>query len=173
MVFLFSLLDCCALIFLSVYFVSLVEEGRDHGSFPGLPPGQWAKGGPGGRWQVWGEGAAARARVPSGGVALCLWPACLLSACPGPPGSPRERSLSGRSLRAVGSAAFSGPRQHPCPFVLVGVCASGDSPHPGDDSFQEPAMCFLHVQFFREFLKGVMAEASTECFALPSAVEDL
>lgn len=72
-VFLFSLLDCCALIFLSVYFVSLVEAGRGPCSFPGLPPGMWAEGGPGGRWQVWGEGAAARARVASRGAALNLW----------------------------------------------------------------------------------------------------
>ncbi|GAB1285805.1 Protein cornichon homolog 4 [Apodemus speciosus] len=51
-VFLFSLLDCCALIFLSVYFVSLAEAGCGRRSFPGLPPGQWAEGGPGWRWQV-------------------------------------------------------------------------------------------------------------------------
>ncbi|TKC42492.1 hypothetical protein EI555_001510 [Monodon monoceros] len=48
-VFVFSLLDCCALIFLSVYFVSLPEAG---GGRPGaLHPREQAGGGPG-----WGPG---------------------------------------------------------------------------------------------------------------------
>lgn len=159
-VFLFSLLDCCALIFLSVYFVSLVEAGRGRRSFPGLPPGQWAEGGPGGRWQVGvrgrRRGPGSRAEEPrcaSGGPE----PAPPASSSPAwAAGGPREsEAVQGHSRPAWGFAAFSSPRQHPCPFVLVGVCPSGDSPHPGDDSFQELAVCFLHVQFFRVFERSI------------------
>lgn len=63
--FVFSLLDCCALIFLSVYFVSLPEAG---GGRPGaLHPREQAGGGPGwGPGQVRGSKAGGRwpARVP-------------------------------------------------------------------------------------------------------------
>lgn len=68
-VFLFSLLDCCALIFLSVYFVSLLETGWGRRSSPGLPPGNEQRAGPAGagRCGVRGRrrGPGSRAEEPS------------------------------------------------------------------------------------------------------------
>lgn len=111
MVFVFSLLDCCALIFLSVYFVSLPETG---GGRPGaLRPRDRAGVGP-----VWGPGQGRgnegggrrRARVP--------WVLALLEASPGWRRDPvaQLRPSPGGSERALleapgpGLPAASAPR---------------------------------------------------------------
>lgn len=100
MVFVFSLLDCCALIFLSVYFVSLPEtgggrpgalRGRDRAQAgPGWEPGQVCDsergGGRGPPGQVW------RARA-GGGPSLHLSAQAAGRPAPGGPSGP----LSGRA----------------------------------------------------------------------------
>ena len=132
--FIFSLLDCCALIFLSVYFVSLPETG---GGRPGaLRPRDRAGAGP-----VWGpgqgrgneEGGRRRARVP--------WVLARLEASPGwrrapvaqlrpSPGGPSQPYS--RSARARPAHCFCLPRR-PDPLCHAPALALGFSLWPSGE----------------------------------------
>lgn len=100
MVFVFSLLDCCALIFLSVYFVSLPEagggrpgalRGRDEAQAgPGWEPGQVCDsergGGRGPPGQVWRARAGGEPSLPlSAQAAGRPAPGGRAGLCPGAP----------------------------------------------------------------------------------------
>lgn len=133
-VFIFSLLDCCALIFLSVYFVSLPETG---GGRPGaLRPRDRAGAGP-----VWGPGQGRgnegggqrRARVP--------WVLARLEASPGwrrapvaqlrpSPGGPSQPYS--RSARARPAHCFCLPRR-PDPLCHAPALALGFSLWPSGE----------------------------------------
>lgn len=124
--FVFSLLDCCALIFLSVYFVSLPEAGggrpgalrpRDRaGVGPVLGPGQGRGNEGGGRRRARVAWALARLEASLGWAQLCP--------SPGGPSGPYSRSARARPARRLSPPATPGPAL-PCaspgtwPFLVA------------------------------------------------------
>lgn len=129
--FVFSLLDCCALIFLSVYFVSLPEAGggrpgalrpRDRaGVGPVLGPGQGRGNEGGGRRRARVAWELARLEASLG------WrraPVAQLCPSPGGPSGPYSRSARARPARRLLPPATPGPAL-PCaspgtwPFLVA------------------------------------------------------